>query len=50
MAGGDSPDTTEPLLNGEEAGETTVQVDELITQGHGSFHEGGDGDSIADER
>jgi VIT1/CCC1 family predicted Fe2+/Mn2+ transporter len=50
MAGGDSPDTTEPLLDGEEAGETTVQVDELITQGHGSFHEGGDGDSIADER
>jgi len=50
MAREDSPGTTEPLLNGDGASETTVQVDELITGGHGSFHERQDGESIPDER
>lgn len=43
-------DQHEPLLNGQEAGETTVQVDDLVTQGDGSFAEAGDGDSIPDAR
>lgn len=50
MAHDDSTEAHKPLLNGDEVGETTVQVDELITQGRGTFHEEGDGESIPDER
>jgi hypothetical protein len=48
MAHDDSSDAHEPLL--EDVGETTVQVDDLITQGNGPFREEEDGESIPDER
>ena len=50
MAHQDDSGTTDPLLNGEEESDTTVQIDNLITDGHGEFHERQDGESVPEER
>lgn len=50
MVASDNKDQHEPLLNGDRPGETTIQVDDIVTQGHGTFHEARDGDDIPDAR
>lgn len=41
----------QPLLrNGDEVGETTVQVDNIVTQGRGEFRETADGEQVPPER
>ena len=42
--------THEPLLNGDEPGDTTLEVDVLVTHGEGGFQEARDGDRIPPER
>ena len=46
----DSKGAHEPLLNGEEPGDITLEVDDLVTQGAGGFQEARDGDRIPPER
>ncbi len=46
----DSKGTHEPLLNGEEPGELTLEVDDLVTNGEGGFQEARDGERIPPER
>lgn len=46
----ESKDNQEPLLNGEEPGETTVQVDDIVTHGEGGFDEARDGERIPEDR
>ena len=46
----DSKNVHEPLLNGDEPGETTVQVDDLVTQGEGGFQETRDGEHVSPDR
>lgn len=46
----DKKGTHEPLLNGDEPGDTTLEVDDLVTHGEGGFQEARDGDRIPPER